>query len=436
MGVGNQISTKNEVPVEDLYRLKFGAIWKAFTNDNFAFWMCCAYLFFEYVRPQGIWIFLQVYPYWARTFILLAFVGWVLNPKRQFVWNKYTTGIFVYLVLVILSSQFAYWPEISWERFIDYFNMAVVFFVLTQTVTTRHRFFILMLIFLIASFKLSFYGARTFAMRGFSFTSWGLAGPQGPFQNPGELAIQMIVFAPMSLFFVNGIKSFLKRWQVYVLYLMPITAAVTIIGTNTRGGQLALATQVVALILTTKHRIKTLVVIAIIGMASFQLLPAEQKARFGTSGEDLTSIQRLLYWKHGWQMIKDHPWLGIGYFNFPEYYTKHHYSDIILPMLIQRGRAELPHNIFIQVGTDTGFVGLAVFVGLMINSALSMRRLRRGATLVGDTFTANMANGLNLALLGYVVSGQFVTVAYYPYLWIHFVFISSMVTFCHNENLS
>ena len=245
----------------------------------------------------------------------------------------------------------------------------------------------------------------------------------------------MLMFAPLSLFFILGIKSNLKRWQVGLLYLMPITAALSIIATNTRGGQLALAAQVVALVLTTRHRIKIFLVAVVIGFIAFQLLPAEQKTRFEESGKDPTSIQRLLYWKHGWQMIKDHPWLGVGYFNFPEYYTRYHFDDIVLPMLIYRGRAELPHNIFMQVGTDTGFVGLAIFTGLMAVSVLGMRNLSRAATLADDVFLANLAKGMNLALLGYIIAGQFVTVAYYPFLWIHLALNTAMVTCSRNEKV-
>ncbi|ALC16860.1 O-antigen ligase [Desulfuromonas soudanensis] len=420
------------VPISNLYKLQHGAIWKAIKTDNFAFWMCCAYLFFEYIRPQAIWPLFDVYHYWARSFIMLAFIAWFFDPNRQFVWTKFTTGVFAYLVLVVISSRLAYWPEISSEYFMDFFNWVVVFFVLTQITTTRQRLYILLLIFMIASFKLSLYGARTFAMRGFAFADWGLAGPRGYFQNPGELAIQMLMFAPMSLFFIQGIKKHLKKWQVYTLYLMPITAVLTVIGTNTRGGQIALAAQVLALVMVSKHRFKMLIVICAIGFIGFQLLPEEQKTRFKSSGEDLTSVQRLLYWEHGWQMIKDHPFIGVGYFNFPAFYTNNHSEDIVLEMLKEKG-AEFPHNIFIQVGTDTGFSGLAVFVGLMLGSFLTMHKLQKAAEKTGDNFVLNLTKGMNVALVGYIISGQFVTVAYYPFLWIHLVFVVSMTTFWKNE---
>ena len=126
--------------------------------------------------------------------------------------------------------------------------------------------------------------------------------------------------------------------------------------------------------------------------------------------------------------MKDHPLTGVGYFNFIPYYTLHHQDD-----LLSGTQAELPHNIFIQVGTDTGFPGLAVFLFIIVSGYLMTRRLRKEAIEKNDTFVMHMAAGMNLALLGYIVAGQFVTVAYYPYLWIHLAFVTMMYTFWRNE---
>ena len=424
--------TDTGAAMEPLYALRPRALLRAFADQGFAFWMACLYLFFEYVRPQAIWSGFDAYPYWARTFVLLALIGWILDPKRQFVWTKMSTGIALFLGVIILASITAYWPQRSWAEFMTFFNWVVIFFVLTQTVTTRVRFYILLLIFLLASFKLSQHGARVWAMTGFSFSGWGLRGPQGFFQNPGELAIQMVIFAPIALFFCLAIAPYVKRWQLYLLYLMPITAALTAMGTNTRGGQIALAVQVLALILTMKQRFKALILVVILAVVGYHLLPEEQKARFEQAGTDPTSLQRLLYWEHGWQMMKDHPVLGVGYFNFIPYYNLHHSDDLVLPST-QRLGAQLPHNIFIQVGTDAGFIGLGIFLLLILGAFLTMRRLGQEAYARGDPFVYNMAKGMNLALLGYVVAGQFVTVAYYPFLWIHLTFVTIMFHFWRRE---
>ncbi len=419
--------------ITDLYRLKPSAIWRAFAWDNFAFWMSCTYLFFEYVRPQAIWPVFQVYPYWARTFVILAFLGWLLDPNKKFVWTRISTGVFAFLILIILSSYYAYWPEESWSYFMNFFNWAVIFFVLTQTITTRQRLYVFLLIFFLASFKLSLGNSITFAQRGFAFAGWGLRGPEGFFQNPGELAIQMVIFFSMSLFFVLAIRPYISQFKACLLYLMPITAAITTIGTNTRGGQLALVAVLMAMIATTKHRIKVFIFIAILAFVGFHLLPPEQKARFELMGDDETSQQRILYWKHGWQMMKDHPVLGIGYYNFIPYYREHHIEDLVIHHFKRDQYVERPHNIIIQVGTDTGFTGLAVFLGLILAAFLRMRRISKEADASRDQFLGNMARGTNMALIGFFVAGQFVTVAYYPYLWIHLVFVTAIGTFWQSE---
>ena len=427
---------QRDPPVEELYALRPKALFRAFANQGFAFWMACLYLFFEYVRPQAIWSGFDAYPYWARTFVLLALIGWLLDPKRQFVWTKMSTGIALFLGVIILASVTAHWPAQSWAQFMTFFNWVVIFFVLTQTTTTRVRFYILLLIFLLASFKLSQFGARTWTMMGFSFSSWGLRGPRGFFENPGEYALQMVVFFPIALFFCFAVAQYVKRWQLYLLYLMPITAAMSALGSNTRGGQIALAVQIFALLLTMKHRFKALVLVAILAAGGYYLLPEEQKIRFQEAGTDETSVQRLLYWEHGWQMMKDHPALGVGYFNFIPYYNAHHFDDVILPDLVRRGSAELPHNIFIQVGTDAGFIGLGLFLLLILGAFVTMRRLGAEAYARGDPFVYNMSKGMNLALVGYVVAGQFVTVAYYPFLWIHLTFVAIMLHFWRTEQAS
>jgi O-antigen ligase len=135
-------------------------------------------------------------------------------------------------------------------------------------------------------------------------------------------------------------------------------------------------------------------------------------------------------------MMKDHPVLGVGYFNFVPYYTRHHFDDIIIGSAIRAGQAQLPHNIFIQVGTDAGFLGLGVFLTLIGGAFFTMRRIGKEATARGDLFMSNLPIGMNLSLVGFVVGGQFVTVTYYPYLWIHLAFVTMMYTFWRSEQAS
>jgi hypothetical protein len=81
----------------------------------------------------------------------------------------------------------------------------------------------------------------------------------------------------------------------------------------------------------------------------------------------------------------------------------------------------LPHNIFVQAGAELGYTGLFAFLLLIGYTFVTNYRTRRLAgRSPGNRFLFCMAYGLDGALVGYLVSGFFVTVLYYPYFWINF----------------
>lgn len=111
-------------------------------------------------------------------------------------------------------------------------------------------------------------------------------------------------------------------------------------------------------------------------------------------------------------MIQAHPALGVGFYNFAPYYTLHYPDDMLY------GAAQLPHNIFIQVGTDTGLIGLTFFVLILYRNFKCAREVQARAG-PGDALLASLARGLNIAMWGFIIAGQFVTVTYYPFPWIN-----------------
>jgi O-antigen ligase len=402
--------------MEDIYALKFLSMWTHFKNESLAFWMICGYLFVEYVRPQSIYPAIDFLP-WASVFLLGAAGAWMIDRKERWVRDPVNKWLMMYLVVLILSCATAYRPEISWKYLRDYYIWVIVYFCIVNVVTTPRRLLLFLLLFLLCSFKISLFTAKVWVMRGFAYTSWGLMGPPGFFQNSGELAIQMLMFSPIALELARFMKPWLSRPKFLIFLLLPITGAMTVMGASSRGGQLGLVYQVYHSILKGNISFKTIVLVAAIGWTAFYLLPEEQKNRFSAAGDDRTSQQRLLYWEHGLTMIKEHPFLGVGYFNFPTYYENFYRKDMLYET------AQLPHNIFVQVGTDAGVTGLFIFVMIIYRSFKSTAEVRK--LTAADSATKpyyRLARGLDSALWGFLIAGQFVTVTYYPFLWINLAF--------------
>jgi len=414
--------------MDDFYALKFRPMWEYFKKEHFSFWMICGYLVIEYLRPQSIFPALDFLP-WAQVFLVGSLIGGVADRSSRWVPAPASKWMVFFLVVIVISTCLAEYPEYSRKYFMNFFVWFVIYFMIVLNVNTRKRFYIFLLIFLFASFKISFSTARIWAMRGFSFTSWGLQGPPGFFTNSGELAIQMLVYGPVAYQLYSYINPWLTKWKKNILLLMPITAALTVLGASSRGSQIGVVYQIYALFLKGRISLKSIAITAVIIGAVYYAIPDEQKQRFENTGTDKSSEQRLLYWRHGREMIQEHPFFGVGYFNFIPYYEAHYPQDMLYE------HAQLPHNIFVQIGTDAGYVGLFFYLGLIwqvFSAGHATRRVSKN--LGGDgEFFSSISKGLDIGMWGFLIAGQFVTVGYYPFMWINLALATALRNIVYKE---
>ncbi len=393
------------------------SLWQSFKGQPLSFYSLLAYLLFEYVRPQSIYPWLAVVP-WSSLFLLLTFVTYIFKPERTRVSSPGTTTVILFTVVLLLSSLTAYSPQRSVSQWSVYANWVLVYFAMALILNTSQRWLVAYFAFLMFSFKMALHASRTWAGRGFTFDVDGVVGAPGWFYNSGELGIQMCVLLPMSLAYVIAYRqrwSPLMRW---FLWLIPLSSVMAILGSSSRGAVLGGAAALLVFLRHSQHKVRTVIVLGVLAGTAWASMPPQFSHRFDTAGQDHTSTERLDRWKAGIDMMKHYPVLGIGYENWPIYYPPHYKPNA--------PSGSLCHNIFIQAGAELGLMGLAALIGL-IAACLNMTwRARRRARLQNRPDLAMIAIGLDGALLGYVVSGFFVTVLYYPYLWVHLGFCASL----------
>ena len=408
--------------MNELYRLNPKVLWTQFKREHFAFWMICLFFVIQYFDPQEIYPRLNFMP-WDKVAIGLAILALPLDPHRGRVKDATNVWITLFLTVIVIACEMATFPAISWKHFFGFFNWYVIYFLIINVVTTPVRFFLVLVIFLLANFKLAIFGARTWISRGFGFVSWGIEGPAGFFQNSADLSTEMLMFAPIAFELAMFVKPHVKRVTHWFLMLGSIAGAMTVLGASSRGAQVALGAQAGWMAIQRKLKLRIILSIAAVVIIGYHFLPTTEKARFATAGEDKTSVQRLDYWKAGVAMIKQHPYLGVGYFNFAPLYARRDPTKIFF------GKAQLPHNIFIQVGTDAGLIGLGIFLMLIYrNLSLTRKITRKCATSKGAPgFAPNVARGLAVTTWGFVIAGQFNTVSYYPFIWINLALTVSLM---------
>ncbi len=405
--------------VEDFYAFRVKNMWTYFKSQHFSFWMICGYLFFEFVKPQALFPAISVIP-WAQLLLMGALVGVFTDPSIKKVSSSANVLLIIFSILIAISIFTATYPEHSKKYYMDFYSWVIIYFLIINIVNTKERFYIFLIIFLVAAGKIAFGTSKSWASRGFSFTSWGLMGPKGYFQNSGELAILMLMLFPLAFYLYFHLKNSVRTWEKVLLAVFWICPILTILGASSRGAQLALVALLALMFRKSIFKIKPLVGIVILCTLLYHLLPQEQKDRFSSAGDDKTSQQRLLYWEHGWEMMKDFPFTGVGFFNFIPYYNTYYPEDVLYT---DRG-AELPHNIVIQVGTDAGFVALSFFILLLLFSLITAASIARNERY--SSLDRGVAAGLGFGILGYIIAGQFVTVTYYPFFWVHLAFVVAM----------
>jgi hypothetical protein len=88
--------------------------------------------------------------------------------------------------------------------------------------------------------------------------------------------------------------------------------------------------------------------------------------------------------------------------------------------------AQLPHNIFVQVGADLGYIGLFVYAMLIMHCFIRKKTIPSKFRAPND-FMAVLPSTFNVAIIGFFVAGQFVSVVYYPFMWIHLALVVALV---------
>jgi O-antigen ligase len=259
---------------------------------------------------------------------------------------------------------------------------------------------------------MSQHGFRVFASRGFSFSSWGATGAPGWFRNSGEFGIQMTIFVPLAIAFIMALKEYWGRGKRWFFYLLPVTGLVSIVASSSRGAQLAIIVVGLWFLIRTRKGIKWAIVMLLVGFMLYLIMPEAQKARFDTMGEDQTSVERLEHWRLGMGFVVENPLLGLGYKNWLDY------CNFLSPFRDVEGvSCHQAHNMYVECVAELGVPGLIVFLWMLLLMFRRNSRTRIYASRLNNKFIMYVSYGLDGGLVGFMVSGFFISVLYYPFFW-------------------
>jgi O-antigen ligase len=253
----------------------------------------------------------------------------------------------------------------------------------------------------------------------------GLAGATAPdvYSVPGEgrlsggvgdpnyLAAFLVAAIVFAVFMFVAESGVVQRW---LLMSSIVICSLALFRTQSRGGIVATGVVlVVALLLSGPVRFRALALVSTIaafGIFYFTLVAPPQALARITEFRANEGSHRVELWTVATQVFRDHPVFGVGAGNFPVVEPAYSITDINLRTTdVILDRTEVVHNTYLHVLAETGLIGLALFV-LVIVAALTMGvQAINTFSKLGDLEMEILARGLVIGTIGMLVAFLFLS---------------------------
>jgi probable O-glycosylation ligase (exosortase A-associated) len=245
------------------------------------------------------------------------------------------------------------------------------------------------------------------------------------FGDNNQYAMMLVMVMPLLIYLFRYSEKIFMRWGFGVVSLLTVFA---VISTNSRGAFIGLFLLAILIMVMSKHRVRSLLAIFISFFLVFSLAPDSWTSRMQTieqANEDASFMGRVSAWKVSSAIAIAHPVFGGGFRAVQSKPVWEEFAQspgllwfVDTPILTRSGVAA--HSIWFEVMGDLGFVGLFLFVALLINAFKTRREIRRLAREQGPEarWAGDLSHMLAASLIIYVVSGSALSAAYFEYPYI------------------
>jgi hypothetical protein len=256
-------------------------------------------------------------------------------------------------------------------------------------------------------------------------------GPGGFVEDENDVALSINTILPLAFFSLLTAQTTRGKKVLYAAAIVTMVAGV--VATNSRGGFLGLVVAIVACLLFSPRRKLGWTVGAVLLLSGLTVAPDSYWAEMATILVDAesdvgTGAHRKRMWEIAMSMFWSNPVFGVGLNNF-QWNVGNYMSGELLEKEGRSYMGTVAHSVYFTILSETGAVGSLLVASIVYFSVKSIRRVFSGArkllalTDLDARVRANlletkgMAHGLSCGMIGYGVSGIFLTTFAYPHLW-------------------
>jgi probable O-glycosylation ligase (exosortase A-associated) len=353
----------------------------------------------------------------------LLFLGRLTN-RGQFRFTGMMAFMILFLIHSCLSAAFSFNNPLNQDIWFDLMKSLIYCLLIPMFVSSRLRLHAMLIM---VALGLGFHGA----VEGLKVVQTaGAHHPTGiqtsKMSDNNHFAVAMVMVVPLLFYLFRYAERRLVKIGFLGVFALTVMA---IVGTQSRGGFVALAITGLFLILSSRHKLRGLIVVAVMGGIIVGTAPAsffERMQTIETAEKDDSFLGRVAAWRISTAMALDNPMLGGGMHSVQVQPVWERYKAAAERFTFLPRVGDMPdvykaaHSIYFEILGDQGFLGLAIFLALFAFAFLNILAVRRtAARFHGELIWASdMATALGVSLLAFSVGGALVSLAYFETFYV------------------
>jgi putative inorganic carbon (HCO3(-)) transporter len=324
-------------------------------------------------------------PMTPLTAMLLVFIFWTtltaftaLNPA-EIVWKEWSRVMKTMLMAIVAMYALDEEREVQW------------------------------LVWVIV-LSLGFYGVKGGAFTLISGGGGRVLGPEGSYiADNNAMALANVTVAPLAWYLRTQARNKWVRRAMLGATLLIVLAAV---GSYSRGALLAGATMLFFLWTKSRQKLPTALALVLLIPLVYLIMPATWFDRMSTIDnyqEDSSAMGRINAWKFALNVAGSH-FMGGGFNAFSR--------ELFYVYAPNPFDYKVAHSIYFQVLGEHGYVGLAIFVLILLFAwRTGSRIIKRCKDRPEKAWARELAAMIQVSLIGFATGGAFLALAYFDLLY-------------------
>jgi len=402
-----------------------------YKNTRIHFFFLCILWIFNSFKPEWTIPGLRIIAPLQTLSQLILLVLWVVYSAKKLD-NPITRYFLYFLILMIVSSALARNSGPPRTVIQSIFFIYITYLVTVSFANTPKR--------VLTLFNIFIFGHLFIALR--AIHDGGAVIGANLYRDQNIVALGMNILFPLVFF----LGIFVREWRKKVFFFaISIISLVALTVANSRGGIVGLVTVLLFFWLKSpQNKIKSLFLILCVVLGLLMLAPKsflDEMATMKQGTHESTAGARIFFWKIAVREFFDHPIIGIGVVNYgiclPDY-VRH---DDTMPDGSQLGGqttayGRVAHSLYFTLLAELGITGVILFTLMVfsffkevgfnqtsIKQSVSRRNAQETKIITEDSTILELAKchslslGLMAGMIGFLASGAFLSVLYYPQFW-------------------